>query len=181
MTYCVHISFIFTSSTLLVCNKKECYAIYQSILKFDFYLQGSMCTLRYSNKPLEPFLTSGMKIQKLDILSLEHLDYNFNFVHIKGNDYILADTMSHLKSKNLYHKPLQDPETLCCQDISLVTTKHLHAESIITTKLSIEEQKKDYQCRALAAEFHKPRHPIIKHSAHIDKNGMLYESVLIDG
>ena len=65
----------------------------------------------------------------------------FKFIHIKGNEYILADTISHLKSKNLNHKPLRDPKTLHCQDISLVAIKHPHAESTITTEL-IEEQKK---------------------------------------
>ena len=124
-------------------NWKECYAIYQSILKFDFYLQGSICTLRCDHKSLEHFLMSGMKIQKLDRWALELSDYNLNFIYIKGNDNILADTISHLKSKNLYHKLLQDPKTLHCQDISLETTKHPNADSTITTELFIEEQKKD--------------------------------------
>ena len=45
--------------------------------------------------------------------------------------------------KNLYLEPLQDPKTLHCQDILLVTIKHLHAESTITTEILIEEQNKD--------------------------------------
>ena len=73
------------------------------------------------------------EIQKLDIWALELLDNNLNFIYIKGNDTILADTILHLKSKNMYHEPLQDPKTLCCQDILLVTTKHPKADSTITT------------------------------------------------
>ena len=120
-----------------------------------------------------------MKIQKLDRWALELLDYNLNFIHIKGSDNILEDTISCLKCKNLYHKPLQDPKTLCCQDMSLVTTKHPQAESTITTELLIEKQKKNEQCRTLVAEFHKLRHTKIKHFAYLEKNGMLCKSVLI--
>ena len=43
--------------------------------------------------------------------------------------------MYHIVSKIQYHEPLQDPKTLCCQDISLVTTKHLNAEFTITKEL----------------------------------------------
>ena len=82
-----------------------------------------------------------MKIHKLDRWALELLDYNLNFIHIKRKHIILADTISCLKSKNLYHKPLQYHKTLHCQDISLITTKHWHVESTNTTELLIEEQK----------------------------------------
>ena len=47
-------------------TEKECNAIYHSISKFYFYLQGSTCTYICNHKSLEPFLTLGMKIQKLD-------------------------------------------------------------------------------------------------------------------
>ena len=78
----------------LCATEKECYAIYQSILKLEFYSLGSTCILRCDFNPLEPFLMSGMKIQKLDRLALELLDYNLNFVHIKGSNNISADTIS---------------------------------------------------------------------------------------
>ena len=90
-------------------------------------------------------------------------------MHIKGNNNILANTISQLKFKNLYHKLLQDPKTLCCQDISLVTTKHLNADSLITTELLIEEQKKDEQCRTLAEVFCRPRQTKNKHFTYLDK------------
>ena len=91
---------------------------------------------------MKPFLMSGMKIQKLDRLALELSDYNLNFVHIKGNENVLADTILHLKSKTLYHEPLQGPKTMCCLDIPLVTTTQPNADSPITTELLIEEQRK---------------------------------------
>ena len=130
---------------------------------------------------MEPFLRSGMKTQKLDRWALELSDYNLNFVHIKGNDNMLADTISHQKSKNLYDELLQDPKTLHCQDISLVMTKHPNPDSPITTELLVEEQKKDEQGGTLAAELHKPRHTKIKHFMYLDKNDMLCKSVIIQG
>ena len=109
------------------------------------------------------------------------MDYNLKFKHTEGKDNILADVILHLKSKNLYCTPLQDPKTLCCQYISPVTTKHSHAESTITTELLIGEQKKDEQCKTLAAESHKPKHTKIKYLAYLHINGMLCKSVLIHG
>ena len=108
-------------------------------------------------------------MQKLDRWALDLSDYDLNFAHIKGKDNILADTISHLKSMILYHKLLQDPKTLHCQDISVATIKNPHAKSTITTELLTEEQKKDEQCRTLAAEFHKPRITKIKHFTYLDK------------
>ena len=42
---------------------KEDFAFYQSILKFVLYLRGgAQCILYCDHKPLEPFLSYGMKI-----------------------------------------------------------------------------------------------------------------------
>ena len=71
----------------------------------------------------------------------------------------MTDTISHLKSKNLYHEALKDTKTLHCQGILPVTANHPNADSLITTELLIQAQKKDEQCRTLAAEFHKPDTP----------------------
>ena len=92
--------------------KKKVMPPTRAFCKFDFNSWGSMCTLRCDHKPLEPFLISGMKIQKLDRWALELSDYNSNFIYIKGNDNILADTISCLISKSLYHELLQDPKKL---------------------------------------------------------------------
>ena len=65
-------------------TEKEAYAIYQSVLKFDLYLRGAKCVLCCDHKPLQPFLSEGIKISKLKRLSMELENYNIMFVHIKG-------------------------------------------------------------------------------------------------
>ena len=61
---------------------------------FDYYLQGAKCTLNCDHKPLEPFLTRGMKIAKLDRWTMLLQEYDMTFVHIKGKDNILTDAIS---------------------------------------------------------------------------------------
>ena len=46
-------------------TEKEAYAVLKSVQRFDYYLRGVHCTLRCDHKPLEPFLSIGMKIAKL--------------------------------------------------------------------------------------------------------------------
>ena len=66
----------------------------KSVQRFDYYLQGTKCTLRCDHKLLEPFLSRGMKIAKLDRWVMLLQEYNITFSHIKGKDNILADTIS---------------------------------------------------------------------------------------
>ena len=47
-------------------TEKEVYAILKNIQRFNYYLTGAKCTLRCDHKPLEPFLSRGTKIAKLD-------------------------------------------------------------------------------------------------------------------
>ena len=64
-------------------TKKEAYALYQSILKFDLYLRGANSVLCCDHKPLESFLSKGIKIPKLNRWSMELADYSIKFIHIK--------------------------------------------------------------------------------------------------
>ena len=58
------------------------------------------------------FLSYGMKISKLDHWSMESLDYNLTFVHIKGTDNILVDAIHKLKILEIYTEPpLDNPKT----------------------------------------------------------------------
>ena len=41
-------------------TQKECYAVYQSVQKFTFYLTCTDCTLYCNHKPLTPFFITGM-------------------------------------------------------------------------------------------------------------------------
>ena len=83
-------------------TKKEAYAILKSIQRFDYYLRGAKCTLCCDHKPLEPFLTRGMKIAKLDRWAMLLQEYDITFVHIRGKDNILTDVISRLCTINNY-------------------------------------------------------------------------------
>ena len=64
--------------------EKEAFAVYQSVLKFDQYPIGAECTLHCDHKLLEPFVSKGIKIPKLNRWSMELVDYNITTVHIGG-------------------------------------------------------------------------------------------------
>ena len=88
---------------------------------FDYYLQGAKCTLCCDHKPLEPFLTRGMKIAKLDRWAMLLQGYDITFVHIKGKDNILADAIYRLCTIGIYEKAIE--------------TQHSHTVKTTTTQL----------------------------------------------
>ena len=65
-------------------TKTEALSVYQFVLKFEFYLRGTECTFHCHHKQLEPFLSKGIKIPKLNRWSMELADYNITFIYIKG-------------------------------------------------------------------------------------------------
>ena len=65
-------------------TQKECYAVYQSVQKFAFYLTGVDCTLYCDHIPLTPFFTTGMSSHILDQWALELQQFNMKFEHIQG-------------------------------------------------------------------------------------------------
>ena len=62
--------------------EKEAYMVLKSLQRFDYYLRGAQCTLRCDHKPLEPFLTGGMKIAKLDRWAMLLQEYDIKLIHI---------------------------------------------------------------------------------------------------
>ena len=106
--------------------EKEGYAVLKSMQHFDYYLQGTECTLHCNHKPLEPFLTRGMKIVKLDRWTMLLQEYDITFVHIRGKDNILADAISRLCTIDIYEKTIE--------------TQHSHAAK--TTKILLERHAK---------------------------------------
>ena len=96
---------------------------------FNYYLQGAKCTLHCNHKPLEPFLTRGMKIAKLDRWAMLLQVYDITFVHIKGKDNILADAISRCHTIDIYEKAIE--------------TQHSHA--VKTTAMQLDETVEQIQ------------------------------------
>ena len=88
-------------------TEKGAYAVLKSMECFDYYLQGANCTFCCDHKPLEPFLTRGLKIAKLDRWTMLLQVYDITFVHIKGKDNILADAISRLCTLDIYKKAIE--------------------------------------------------------------------------
>ena len=103
-------------------TKKEVYAALKSMQHFNYYLRGAKCTLHCNHKPLEPFLTRGMKIVKMDRWAMLLQEYDITFVRIRGNDNILTDTISRFCTIDIYEKAI---ETQHSQVTKTTTTKQL--------------------------------------------------------
>ena len=71
-------------------------------LKVQFILKRSTVFSYCDHKPLEPFLSCDMKINKCNHWSIEISDYNLIFIHIKGSNNILADAISRMKTPDIY-------------------------------------------------------------------------------
>ena len=137
-------------------TQKECYTVYKSINKFSFYLTEAECTLYYDHKPLVPFLTTGMKNKTIDRWALELQQYNIKFQHVAGKENVIADTISHLKTANLYeelkdHEMSKTPESIDNVIENLIFEIHLHSSytTNIPTNVDslINQQKADKFCK----------------------------------
>ena len=75
---------------------KEAYAIYISIKKLSFYLIQADALLKSDHLPLKRFLHKNTLNSKVKNWAMELESFNIWFEHIKGQNNILADTLSHL-------------------------------------------------------------------------------------
>ena len=75
---------------------KEAYAIYMSVKKLSFYLIQADVLLKSDHLPLKRFLHKNTLNSKVNNWTMELESFNIQFEHIKGQNNILADTLSHL-------------------------------------------------------------------------------------
>ena len=123
----VYFSDTFTPQNKSWCaTKKEAYAVLKNIQKFNYYLRGTNSTLRCDHKPLDPFLTRGMKIAKLDRWAMLLQEYIITFVHIRGKDNILLDAISRLHTINVYDDTVENKQN---HSLGIQNTAHSELES----------------------------------------------------
>ena len=139
-------------------TKKEAYAVLKSVQRFDYYLRGAKCTLRCDHKPLEPFLSRGMKIAKLNRWVMLLQEYDITFVHIRGKD-ILTDAISRLCTINVYDYAVEDKQqhsldtqgtthsSKVAEDIQLLDSGTPPQPLNITTTMLQNIQKQDKLCK----------------------------------
>ena len=100
-----------------------------TVLKFDMYLWGSEYVLHCDYKPLDTFLSKGIKIPKLKEWSLELTDYNMTFVHIESKNNVLTDTISRLEMLDIYKEAMENPK------ISTVSNMQEHVTEVHATNM----------------------------------------------
>ena len=74
----------------------EAYAIYMSVKKLSLYLIQADVLLKSDHLPLKRFLHKNTLNSKVNNWVMELESFNIQFEHIKGENNILADTLSHL-------------------------------------------------------------------------------------
>ena len=145
-------------------TEKEAYAVLKSVQCFDYYLRGVKCNLHCDHKPMEPFLTRGMKIVKLDRWVMLLQEYDITFVHIRGKDNILADAISRLCTINTYEEAIENHHLPVTQTTTQVDEKVEQLQHIDSSQslqlLSMNSttlyalQKQDKFCKNKVRELH---------------------------
>ena len=162
-------------------TKKEAYAVYQSILQFDLYLRGADYMLCCDHKLLKPFLSKGIKIPKLNRLSMESAGCNIKFVHIKGKHNILEDAISRLKILNIYKEMYENPKVQVVNNTQQVVTE-VCTTSMQTISIDMlhNEHKLDNMCKKLAFQIcHRNKNS--SKSFTLSANGVLQKHQHIHG
>ena len=126
---------------------------------------------------MQPFLTRGMKIAKLDRWVMLLQEYDITFVHIKGKDNILADAISRLCTINIY-ETADDTDTSHIANIdSTEIPEQVHpdqmSQSLQPINMSSDTlcslQKQDKFCKHKAHKIHLG----VKSTFYLDNDGTL--------
>ena len=154
---------------------------------FDYYLQCTKCTLHCNHKPLELFLSRGMKIAKLNRWAMLLQEHDITFVHIKGKDNILANAISRLHTLDIYEKtmetqhspavktPITQQEGTIGLIQSIDSTPWLQSLNMSSTNLQMF-QKQDKFCKNKAHELHLGN----KSSFYLNHEGILKCKLVIN-
>ena len=92
------------------CLTKEAYAIYMSIKKLAYYLEGAGITLRSDHLPLKKFLVKNTLNSKVNNWAIEISPFHITFEYIKGIKNTLADTMHQLINIDPQTEQESEPE-----------------------------------------------------------------------
>lgn len=75
---------------------KELLAIYHAIMAFRPYIYGKHFTVYTDHKPLIYLFTTNNPASKLVRIKLELEEYDFDIVHTRGKENVLADALSRI-------------------------------------------------------------------------------------
>ena len=105
-------------------------------------MRGAESILHCNHRPLEPFIPEGIKIPKLNRLSVEVADYSITFVNITGKYKVLADATSRLKTLDIYKEAMEKTKTTAVSNMrEHVMEIHATNMHILNTIMLCTEQK----------------------------------------
>ena len=137
--------------------------------------------LHCDHKPLEPFLSKGFKIPKINRWSLGLTDYSITFIYIKGKHNILADAISRLKILNIYKELLGYLQVQVVNNTQYVVTKVcVTSMHTVGTDILWSEQKWDKMCKKQASQIHHSKKNSSK-SFTLSADGVLQKHQYIHG
>ena len=122
------------------CLTKEAYAIYMSIKKLAYYLEGADITLRSDHLPLKKFLVKNTLNSKVNNWAIEISPFRITFEYIKGIKNTLADTMSRLLDIDPQIQQDSEPEGYEFGYYTFDTLPAMEVSKIETTKETSNEK-----------------------------------------
>ena len=165
-------------------TQRECYAIYQSIQNFSFYLMATKYTLYCNHKPTALFFTTGMSNPVLDHWALELQKFNIQFEHILGRKNVVADAISQLRTLGLYQDNGSDNIATTDDEVVKNVMEEVHAIGLVPNSASCnigklnldvlqEEQWQDKYCIKKMKAMRTKQ----DHSFMLDNNSILRKVV----
>ncbi|BFZ04571.1 hypothetical protein BsWGS_07610 [Bradybaena similaris] len=90
--------------------EKECYAIYYSLQKLDFYLHNARFVVKTDHMPLRYLLEAPMENRKVQRWALSISGYDCEIQYIKGLDNTVADLLSRIPGECREDDATEQPE-----------------------------------------------------------------------
>ena len=151
-----------------------------SIQKFAFYLAGTKCTLYCDHKPLAPFFMTDMSSPVLDRWALELQQFDIKFQHSQGKQNVVANTISRLRTLDLYKDNDNEDEPSTVDDIVKNVIEEINSADSAPNKLTYnvgklnlevlkKEQQWDRFCKSKVRDMKKKSDP----NFQLDHNSIL--------
>ena len=121
-----------------------------------------------------------MKIAKLDRWTMLLQEYDITFVHIRGNDNILADAISWLHTINVYDDAVENKQhhSLGTQNTAHSSRKAKNIQQLldISTTTLMNLQKQDKFCNNRVCEIHTN----IKDKFYLNNESILKHKIIVN-
>ena len=84
---------------------------------------------------------------------MELADYNIMFVHIKGKNNVLVDSIPWLETLNIYDEPLEKPKAQGVNNAQVVMVRCATNMHTVSTSMLSNEETWDKTCKIIASQI----------------------------